>query len=103
MLNYIKTIVSTARGITAEVIVDYDKKVEIMETPRALVYATTDDEAKIKSETFQKMTGGIEVRIGKMVKEKFLKDRKRNFEDHAAEDELIEEEKYEVKAYSTDE
>ena len=38
-----------------------------------------------------------------MVKEKFLKDRKRNFEDHAAEDELIEEEKYEVKAYSTDE
>ena len=33
MLNYIKTIVSTARGITAEVIVDYDKKVETMETP----------------------------------------------------------------------
>ena len=74
-----------------------------METPRALVYATTDDEAKIKSKTFQKTTGGIEVRIGKMVKEKFLKDRKRKFEDHAAEDELIEEEKYEVKAYSTDE
>ena len=67
-----------------------------------MVYATTDDEAKIKSETFQKMTGGIEVRIGKMVKEKFLKDSKRKFEDHA-EDELIEEEKYEVKAYSTDE
>ena len=33
VLNYIKTIVSTARGVTAEVIVDYDKKVETMETP----------------------------------------------------------------------
>ena len=44
VLNYIKTIVSTARGITAEVIVDYDKKVEIMETPIAMVNATTDDE-----------------------------------------------------------
>ena len=33
VMKYIKTIVSTAQGITAEVIVDYDKKVETMETP----------------------------------------------------------------------
>jgi hypothetical protein len=36
------------------------------------------------------------------VKEKFRRDWKRKFEDHAVEDKLLDEEQYEVKSYSTD-
>ena len=64
VMKYMKTLVSTAQAVDGGISVDYDKKIEIMETFRNVLYATTDDDAEVKMEMFEKGIIGIRVRVG---------------------------------------
>lgn len=64
VMKYLKTLISTAQEIDGGANVDYERKADIMNSFRALVYAVTEDDAEVKLVVFQNKMDGLKVRVG---------------------------------------
>lgn len=64
VMKYMKSLISTAQAINGGTNVDYEKKSEIMEDFRALLYASSEGEAHVIAEKFDKSIEGVQVRVG---------------------------------------
>ena len=64
VMKYMKSLISTAQGINGGTNVDYEKKSDMMEAFRVLLYANTEGEAHVMAERFDKIIEGVQVRVG---------------------------------------
>ena len=64
VMKYMKSLISTAQTINGGNNVDYEKKSDMMEAFRVLMYASTEGEAHIMAERFDKIIEGVQVRVG---------------------------------------